>query len=168
MNVVGGVGKVAEKAKKWDNQTCQSSTGHEHRRMKKEEFHYDAATEEKIRQLFAAGKSYKAIERELGMSEMTMFEYICVISRKDDAVANRNAAKEIRPYASKPRACPSCGDRPVATILYGMPAEGRGTEEKVAAGLITYGGCVKPKNPPRWKCTKCGQMIHSTKPVTSY
>lgn len=128
--------------------------------MKKNEFQYEAATEEKIRQLYAAGKTYRAIQSELGISEMTMFEYVMVIGSKDNAVATRNAAKKVTPHASKPRSCPSCGHRPVATILYGLPAESEAIERKVAAGLMAYGGCGNSTTGPRWKCTQCGQKIH--------
>jgi DNA-directed RNA polymerase subunit RPC12/RpoP len=129
----------------------------------RKKFQYDEAIEEKIRQLYASGKPYLDIQWELGISEMDMFEYIGVITKKDDAIASRNSGKVISPYASKPRSCPSCGHRPVATILYGYPAESEVIEHKVAAGLIAYGGC-RPQPAPRWKCTECGQKIFSSKP----
>ncbi len=128
--------------------------------MKNEKFQYNETTEEKIRQLHAAGVAYNEIQSELGMSEMTMFEYICVISKKDKAVANRNASTVVKPYASKPLHCPSCGHSPVAAILYGDPAESPELEREREAGLVYFGGVKTWPNPPRWRCSKCGQKIH--------
>lgn len=130
----------------------------------RKKFQYDEAIEEKIRQYFADGKPYLGIQWVLELSDKDMCEYVMRMGQKEHALVTRNAEKAIRPYASKPRSCPSCGHRPVATILYGYPIESKVIEDRVAAGLLDYGGCVKPQPAPRWKCTKCGQKIFSSKP----
>ncbi len=73
--------------------------------------------------------------------------------------SSESAPKKIMACARKPRHCPSCGHRPVATILYGDPAECPTLERRHEAGLIVYGGIPWP-NPPKWQCSKCGQKIH--------
>lgn len=71
-----------------------------------------------------------------------------------------SAPKEITAYASKPLYCPSCGHSPVAAILYGDPAESPELERKREAGLVYFGGVKTWPNPPRWRCSKCGQKMH--------
>ena len=70
-----------------------------------------------------------------------------------------------RVYVSrKPRKCPSCGMKPIATILYGMPAYSVELEEKLQSGTIALGDCCVTDNDPEWECTHCEQKLHrSTK-----
>lgn len=63
-----------------------------------------------------------------------------------------------RVYVSrKPLKCPSCGGKPIATILYGMPAYSVELEEKLQSGAIALGGCCVTDDDPKWTCTHCGQ-----------
>lgn len=63
----------------------------------------------------------------------------------------------------KPIKCPSCGERPVATILYGIPAFNRELEQKLNEGRIVIGGCIATDDDPVWECSECGQQIHRGK-----
>ena len=73
--------------------------------------------------------------------------------------SSESTPKVIKTYASKPRRCPACGHSPVATILYGTPAELPVLERKLEAGLIYFGG-VRSLNGPAWRCSKCGQNVY--------
>lgn len=65
--------------------------------------------------------------------------------------------------ARKPAACPACGHRPVATILYGLPVFDSKLEQSVADGRTILGGCVIDGDDPLWQCTQCGQQIYRRK-----
>jgi DNA-directed RNA polymerase subunit RPC12/RpoP len=61
--------------------------------------------------------------------------------------------------AQKPRKCPECGQAPLASILYGMPAFDEELERKMNEGRITLGGCCISDDDPAWECTRCGLKI---------
>lgn len=61
--------------------------------------------------------------------------------------------------AQKPRKCPECGQAPLASILYGMPAFDEELEQKMNEGRITLGGCCVSDDDPSWECTHCGLKI---------
>jgi DNA-directed RNA polymerase subunit RPC12/RpoP len=61
--------------------------------------------------------------------------------------------------AQKPRKCPECGQAPLASILYGMPAFDEELERKMNEGRITLGGCCVSDDDPAWECTHCGLKI---------
>lgn len=58
--------------------------------------------------------------------------------------------------AEKPESCPCCGFTPVGNILYGYPQFTDELKQKINTGHIVLGGCLVPRNAPRWKCSKCG------------
>lgn len=59
----------------------------------------------------------------------------------------------------KPVKCPQCRHRPVAEILYGMPAMDADLEKEMKEGRITIGGCCIGSDDPAWECTGCGLKI---------
>ena len=61
--------------------------------------------------------------------------------------------------AQKPRKCPECGQAPLASILYGMPAFDEELERKMNEGRITLGDCCVSDDDPAWECTHCGLKI---------
>jgi len=61
--------------------------------------------------------------------------------------------------AQKPRKCPECGQAPLASILYGMPAFDEELERKMNEGRITLGGCCVSNDDPAWECTHCELKI---------
>lgn len=61
--------------------------------------------------------------------------------------------------AQKPRKCPECGQAPLASILYGMPAFDEELERKMDEGRITLGGCCISDDDPARECTHCGLKI---------
>ena len=61
--------------------------------------------------------------------------------------------------AQKPRKCPQCGQAPLASIFYGMPAFDEKLERKINEGRITLGGCCISDDDPVWECTHCGLKI---------
>ena len=60
----------------------------------------------------------------------------------------------------KPARCPSCGHKPVASIVYGMPMEDPERDPEVIAGRIMFGGCCVEDDDPPWACSRCGQVIY--------
>lgn len=60
----------------------------------------------------------------------------------------------------KPRSCPACGNRPVATILYGMPAFSDDLEADLERGVVTIGGCLLSPDAPVWECAHCGLLMY--------
>ena len=58
-------------------------------------------------------------------------------------------------FSRKPRRCPVCNEKTVASILYGEPA----FSPKLAADLeekrIVLGGCIVTDDDPKWQCTAC-------------
>lgn len=61
--------------------------------------------------------------------------------------------------AQKPRKCPECGQAPLASILYGMPAFDEELERKMNEGRITLDGCCVSDDDPAWECAHCGLKI---------
>ena len=61
--------------------------------------------------------------------------------------------------AQKPRKCPQCGQAPLASILYGMPAFDGELEREMKEGRITLGGCGVSEDDPAWECTHCGLKV---------
>ena len=61
---------------------------------------------------------------------------------------------------TKPRKCPKCGAKTIASILYGLPDFSEELKADIDAGKIVLGGCcIDPKN-PIWKCTTCETLIY--------
>ncbi len=60
----------------------------------------------------------------------------------------------------KPRKCPTCKSKPVAVVLYGLPAESDELKKKLNAGQVCLGGCVFSADAPAWICVTCGQQIY--------
>ena len=57
----------------------------------------------------------------------------------------------------KPRKCPECGSKRVATILYGLrPAPDDALQKRLDAGTATFGGCCIETDSPTWICSDCG------------
>lgn len=68
----------------------------------------------------------------------------------------------------KPRQCPKCGLKKVATIQYGMPIPSAKLEADLAAGKIVLGGCCISNHDPRWRCLECGAEIYEDGTVGQY
>jgi hypothetical protein len=58
----------------------------------------------------------------------------------------------------KPTKCPNCGEKKVATILYGLPSSEMDVDAR--AGRIVLGGCCLTECDPSWECTGCGTQIY--------
>ncbi len=71
-------------------------------------------------------------------------------------MSNRSSRIE---RVQKPRKCPECGQVPLASVLYGMPAFDEELERKMKEGKITLGGCCISLDDPAWECTHCGLKI---------
>lgn len=63
----------------------------------------------------------------------------------------------------KPESCPKCGHKPVATILFGMPADSEELQKELDSGKTVLGGCCITIPCPTWKCTKCKRAFYSEK-----
>ena len=65
----------------------------------------------------------------------------------------------------KPIICPSCGYKPVAKIIYGLPKDPESSpyERKLyeleEEGKVVFGGCIFTNDSPKWECSKCNQKI---------
>ncbi len=59
----------------------------------------------------------------------------------------------------KPIKCPNCGNKTVATILWGMPAIDK-VQDDINNGKIVLGGCCLEEDDPLWQCTSCDIRIH--------
>jgi hypothetical protein len=55
-----------------------------------------------------------------------------------------------------PSRCPSCGDRQVALIQYGLPLFDDELHRAIDEGDVVLGGCVVWPSSPRWACVGCG------------
>lgn len=60
----------------------------------------------------------------------------------------------------KPRKCPHCGGKPMATVLYGYPAFSAELEAQLQSGTITLGGCCITDDDPKWECPHCGLKLY--------
>ena len=54
-------------------------------------------------------------------------------------------------------ACPRCGSRKTARILYGEPAPSPTLDDDMAAGRVVLGGCVVGEDGPEYRCGTCGR-----------
>ncbi len=66
----------------------------------------------------------------------------------------------INRFLRKPRKCPHCGNSPVASILYGMPAYDEKMQKDIAEGRIALGGCCIGMDAPAWQCSSCGLEMY--------
>jgi len=55
----------------------------------------------------------------------------------------------------KPRRCPVCGSKRIASVLYGYPVFSEELEKKLEAGSVTLGGCIITGDDPVWECVDC-------------
>ena len=58
-------------------------------------------------------------------------------------------------YKRKPRKCPKCDSKRIATILWGMPAYSKKLESDMQDGKIVLGGCCIEIGDPKWQCADC-------------
>ena len=65
-------------------------------------------------------------------------------------------------YKRKPRKCPNCDAKPVASILYGLPTYSTELMDKESRGEVVFGGCliVIDGSQPSWKCATCGMEFY--------
>ena len=64
----------------------------------------------------------------------------------------------------KPRKCPSCGNSPLASILYGYVGFDGELQKKLEEGRIVLSGCCVSDDDPKWECTNCGQKVYKKSP----
>ena len=55
----------------------------------------------------------------------------------------------------KPDACPKCGSKKVASILYGLPMFDKELERRLSTGEIVLGGCCVCEDDPIRQCLEC-------------
>ncbi|MFC1524421.1 hypothetical protein ACFL6N_06480 [Thermodesulfobacteriota bacterium] len=55
----------------------------------------------------------------------------------------------------KPRNCPNCSSKMVASILWGYPDYNEDLQKKIADKKIVLGGCHVEIDGPSWQCTEC-------------
>ena len=60
----------------------------------------------------------------------------------------------------KPRKCPACGAKPVASILYGLPDFSLELRIKIDKGTVAIGGCEQEIGAPMWHCSFCETDIY--------
>lgn len=60
----------------------------------------------------------------------------------------------------KPRKCPACGSKRVASIMYGYPILSEELEKQLEAGEITLGGCCISSDDPKWECVDCDVQVY--------
>lgn len=60
-------------------------------------------------------------------------------------------------------ACPRCGSRDVARILWGLPAYSAEMKRELDAGELTLGGCVISESNPLFACNACRGRFGSIK-----
>jgi len=56
---------------------------------------------------------------------------------------------------NKPKECPKCGKKKIASFLFGLP-DFLAIEKDLKAGRIVLGGCCLSSDDPEWKCQTCG------------
>jgi hypothetical protein len=61
----------------------------------------------------------------------------------------------------KPLKCPKCGEKKVASILYGMVAPEM--IQSMDLDRIVLGGCCVTPADPSWQCTECDTQIYNEK-----
>ena len=62
-------------------------------------------------------------------------------------------------YKRKPRKCPKCSSKRIATILYGMPEYSKKLESDMQDGKIILGGCCIEIGGPSWTCADCNAAL---------
>jgi len=63
-------------------------------------------------------------------------------------------------FIRKPRVCPVCKSKRIASILYGLPAFSEELIKKMDEGRITLGGCCVSLDDPTWECVDCGARFY--------
>ena len=63
-------------------------------------------------------------------------------------------------YKRKPRKCPKCSSKRIATILYGMPEYSVKLEMDMKEGKIAIGGCCEAIGDPKWQCADCDTALY--------
>ena len=63
-------------------------------------------------------------------------------------------------YQHKPRVCPVCKSKSVATILWGLPAYSEQLERDLELGKVVLGGCCVMVDCPRWQCADCDTQFY--------
>jgi len=63
-------------------------------------------------------------------------------------------------FKRKPRKCPECGSRKIASILWGLPLLDAGTRQKIETGKIVLGGCLVGPERAEWSCVDCLQKFY--------
>jgi len=53
-------------------------------------------------------------------------------------------------FKRKPRKCPACGSKKIASIIYGFPS--KDMQKDVESGKYVLGGCCVSGDDPSWKC----------------
>jgi primosomal protein N' len=62
--------------------------------------------------------------------------------------------------AHKPKSCPACGSKRIASIMYGYPLFSEELEQKLEAGEIALGGCCISDDDPVWEFADCKAPIY--------
>jgi len=60
----------------------------------------------------------------------------------------------------KPRTCPNCKSKRIASIEYGMPGMTPELEQRIAEGKLVLGGCCITMDDPQWQCVDCDTQIY--------
>ena len=66
---------------------------------------------------------------------------------------------------TRPRQCPQCRSKRIASILYGMPAFSAKLQADLDAGKVVLGGCCVTTLDPAWQCVECEAQIFKAKDV---
>ena len=61
--------------------------------------------------------------------------------------------------AKKDAACPRCGSKDIAEILYGLVPHTDKLQEKARKGKVVFAGCVITANDPGRRCNACGHRF---------
>jgi len=88
---------------------------------------------------------------------------VCRPPRGPDAKVSDMTAISRVERSRRPTACPACGSKRVARIMYGYPAYSDELQAQLDAGTVVLGGCVITGDDPAWRCTQCGQRIYRKK-----
>jgi len=79
---------------------------------------------------------------------------------KDKFLSEEDVEPEEITVKRKPRKCPVCGFKPVATILYGDIGYSPQLSEQMEKREVVLGGCSIYPDKPRWQCSKCGTKFY--------
>ena len=61
---------------------------------------------------------------------------------------------------TKPKKCPRCGFKPMASVQYGYPIYSSQMEADIKTGKIFNAGCMEGEQNPKWRCSQCGLFIY--------